>query len=62
MSNIQRMEALSKVSKRKYKCPYCDNRYDVNSDGFYEQTLRNKAFYGYFGKNNNFNLIFRIPS
>ena len=28
MSNIQRMEALSKVSKRKYKCPYCDNRYD----------------------------------
>ena len=28
MSNIQRMEAISNVKKRKYKCPFCDNRYD----------------------------------
>ena len=28
MSNVQRMEAISNVKKRKYKCPFCDNRYD----------------------------------
>lgn len=32
-------------------------RYNVNSDKFYEQTLKNKAFYRYFGHNENFNLI-----
>lgn len=48
---------ISSAAKFMYRNGHCDNRYDVNSDGFYEQTLRNKAFYGYFGKNNNFNLI-----
>ena len=33
------------------------SKYDVNSDSFYEQTLKNKAFYGYFRKDKDFNFI-----
>lgn len=44
------------AAKFMYQDGLC-TRYNVNSDKFYEQTLKNKAFYRYFGHNENFNLI-----
>ena len=45
-------EAVIYMHRRRFSAEY-----DVNSDDFYEQTLKNKAFYGYFRKDKDFNFI-----
>ena len=45
-------EAVIYMHRRSFSAEY-----DVNSDDFYEQTLKNKAFYGYFRKDKDFNFI-----